>query len=93
MRTPFVHGHVFVRSRVFIGAPFFVGDPFWWGAWPYYSPPPVVVQPSPTTYVQQAPAAPTYWYYCQSPQGYYPYVTQCPGGWLTVVPPVQPPAQ
>jgi hypothetical protein len=86
-------GHVFVRSHVFIGAPFFIGDPFWWGPWPYYSPPPVVVQPSSTTYLQQGPAAPTYWYYCQSPQGYYPYVTQCPGGWLTVVPPVQPPAQ
>ncbi|MGD0236098.1 MAG: hypothetical protein ABSC55_16385 [Syntrophorhabdales bacterium] len=32
-----------------------------------------------------------YWYYCQNPQGYYPYVTQCPGGWMRVVPtPPQP---
>ncbi len=85
-------GHVFVHSHAFISAPFFVGDPFWWGPWPYYSPSPVVVQSSPSTYIQQEPAAPAYWYYCQNPQGYYPYVTQCPGGWLTVVPPAQPPA-
>ncbi len=51
--------------------------------------PPVVVQSSPTTYIQQEPAAPAYWYYCQNPQGYYPYVTQCLGGWLTVIPPAQ----
>ena len=31
-----------------------------------------------------------YWYRCNQPDGYYPYVTQCPGGWLQV--PAQPPA-
>lgn len=32
-----------------------------------------------------------YWYYCQDPQGYYPYVKSCPGGWTRVVPtPPQP---
>jgi hypothetical protein len=25
-----------------------------------------------------------YWYYCQNPAGYYPYVTQCTVGWQAV---------
>ncbi len=87
------HDHVFVRTHVFIGAPFFFGHPFWWGPWPYYAAPPVVVQSGPTTYIQQEPATPAYWYYCRNPQGYYPYVSQCPDGWLTVVPPAQPPTR
>ena len=31
-----------------------------------------------------------YWYRCNEPDGYYPYITHCPGGWLQV--PAQPPA-
>jgi hypothetical protein len=27
-----------------------------------------------------------YWYYCADSKGYYPYVQQCPGGWLPVLP-------
>ena len=84
------HHHVFVHSRVFIGAPFVFGGPFWWGPWPAYPYPPAAVQSTPPTYIQQAPASSAYWYYCQNPQGYYPAVPQCPGGWMTVVP--QPPA-
>ncbi|PTR14829.1 hypothetical protein C8R31_105188 [Nitrosospira sp. Nsp2] len=71
----------------------------WYGFGPYYSYgssyPPVVVEPSPPpVYIQQqqvsppqprAPAA-YYWHYCHDPEGYYPYVTNCPGGWLQVVP-------
>ena len=45
--------------------------------------PPVVAESAPPVY-QQAPAQ--YWYYCQSPPGYYPYVGQCPGGWMQVAP-------
>lgn len=82
----FRHGHVFVHSRIFIGAPFFIGDPFWWGPGPYYAVPPVIVPSAPSTYIQQAPAPPAYWYYCQNPAGYYPAVQTCPGGWMTVVP-------
>lgn len=67
---------------------------WWWiagGVWyfyprpvyPYPDPylPPVVVvpQPGPTPL-----APPQYWYYCQNPEGYYPYVTQCPTGWQKV---------
>jgi hypothetical protein len=33
---------------------------------------------------------PTYWYYCQELGGYYPFIQQCPGGWMTVIPPVPP---
>src|SRR5205823_3043111 len=67
---------------------------------PYYYPysPPVVAAPSgPTTYIErsepQEQAAPMTgqndWYYCRKPEGYYPYVRQCPGGWQRV--PSKPP--
>ncbi len=70
---------------------------------PNYAYPPVVAVPTPPpAYVQlpsqviqaqpqaqtQAPAA-NYWHYCRKPKGYYPYVKNCPGGWLQVAP--QPP--
>lgn len=72
-------------------------------SYPYYSyydvPPVVIQQQAPDVYVQPAPQfapappvpEPNYWYYCQDPQGYYPYVKQCPKGWMKVVP--TPPAQ
>jgi hypothetical protein len=43
---------------------------------------------APTEYIQQAPAPPAedYWYYCASAGEYYPYVKDCPGGWMQVVP-------
>jgi hypothetical protein len=65
----------------------------------YYPPAPVVVVPqAPVEYVEAEPAVPpapaasaapgpsNMWYYCQKPQGYYPYVKQCPGGWQSVTP-------
>jgi hypothetical protein len=62
--------------------------------YPYYYNAPVVQQAPAEIYVQPAPlppAAPQYWYYCQDPEGYYPYVKQCPDGWMKVVPsPPQP---
>jgi hypothetical protein len=88
-------GHVFFNFDVPLGVgPGYWGPSPWWGS-PYYYPypaPPVVVQPPPV-YEQPAPApqAPAYWYYCQNPQGYYPYVQQCPNGWMQVVPPATPP--
>jgi hypothetical protein len=75
----------------------FVG-PGWWGPYSYpyypyypsYPVPPVIIQQPPEIYVQPTPQveAPSYWYYCQEPQGYYPYVKKCPKGWMKVVPPV-----
>lgn len=59
--------------------------------------PPVIVPSTPPVYIQQqeTPAATQsqahYWYYCTNPEGYYPYVKQCPGGWLRVDP--RPPIQ
>ena len=46
---------------------------------PAYAPP-VYAAPPPR------PPAPAYWYYCQSAGRYYPYVSACPVGWLTVAP-------
>jgi len=64
--------------------------------------PPVVIQQQPLTYTQQQaqPAQPApqaqqayYWYYCADAKAYYPYVQQCPAGWLKVVPQTAPPGQ
>lgn len=69
-------------------------DPFYR---PYYTyPPAVAAPPQPSVYIQQQeskPAQPrtSYWYYCQEPEGYYPYVKECPRDWLQVAP--QPYAQ
>ncbi|MEA5113136.1 MAG: OmpA family protein [Geobacteraceae bacterium] len=62
--------------------------PGWWSPYypyypyylhyPYYPAPPVVVP------------RPSYWYYCRDPEGYYPYVKQCPTGWMRVVPSAPP---
>ena len=82
-RPVFPHHRVFF-DFFFFGGPVFAGP--WFGFWdPFWFPPPVVIQAPAPVYVQQPPA-PTYWYYCADAQAYYPYVQQCPGGWLTVVP-------
>lgn len=66
-------------------------DPFFYRR-PYNYGPTVVVPMTPPVYVQREevrpPAQPqtNYWHYCQDPDGYYPYVKQCPGGWLQVAP-------
>lgn len=83
---------VFVRPSVVVPfGPYYAhyGGPYW----APYDYPAVVVTPPPTVYVQPAPQAPAQppstpssWYYCENPQGYYPYVQQCPGGWRPVAP-------
>ena len=94
-----------VGGRVFVGVgpgwwgPYWGAGPYWGYPYaPYYYPPaygagytmPVVSEPQ--SYIQQ-PVPTNYWYYCEGAQAYYPYVQQCPGGWLTVVPqtPPEPP--
>jgi hypothetical protein len=71
--------------RIYLGVPYPYPYPYYA---PYYAAPPVVVQESSPVYVQPAPQPeePSYWYYCQNPQGYYPYVKQCPNGWMRVTP-------
>jgi len=89
-----VPGHA--GGGVFVGVG--VGVPFWY-PYPYVYPypypvyaPPVVVQQQQPVYVQAdspAPFQPQYWYYCQGSQSYYPYVSECPGGWTPVPPQVE----
>jgi hypothetical protein len=79
---------------------FYWGGPGWYWPWwgpyygyGYYPPAPTYVVPQqPQVYVQpQQPQEQAYWYYCQDPHGYYPYVQNCPGGWMKVVPTPTPP--
>jgi len=86
------------------GYPGWWGPRFYWGGpvvgfpypyaypypYPYYVPPPVVTQ-EPPVYSEPEQQQSDYWYYCQNPQGYYPYIKSCPGGWMKVVPNVTPP--
>lgn len=70
--------------------------PGWWGPhyypsyyYPYYRTEPPMVMQQPEVNIQPAPEAEEqqiFWYYCKDPQGYYPYVKQCPSGWMKVVP-------
>lgn len=65
---------------------------------PYYVAPPVVAAvPAPITYVEMAQSQPPavaapprspadYWYYCADTSQYFPDVTECGSGWMTVVP-------
>ena len=71
-----------------VGIPRLVGWPRLVGGAPL-----VVVQPPPTEFIQQAPTPPqqSYWYYCQNAGAYFPYVRECPGGWMQVVPSPNPP--
>jgi hypothetical protein len=79
---------------VWVGPGWGAWGPGWWGpsVYPYYVSPPVVIEQQPQTYIQSTPAPEeqVYWYYCQNPQGYYPYVKKCPNGWMKVVPPASP---
>jgi hypothetical protein len=78
------HHHSHVHSRIFVDI-----GPLWWPAYSryYYAPPAVVVTRPAVTYLQApSPEPEGYWYYCRSPEGYYPYVKKCPGGWMKVVP-------
>lgn len=80
--------------------PYYYGYGGYGYPYPYYYPPSTVVT-SPPVYIEQSPqaagAAPpqatapadppaSYWYYCANPEGYYPYVKECPNGWQQVAP-------
>lgn len=51
-----------------------------------YSAPQPVYIPPPAPVVNVQPQAANSWYYCQRPQGYYPYVRECHTGWIPVPP-------
>jgi hypothetical protein len=86
--TASARGHF--HGGVYIGGP--VWGPGWGpGYYPpsyYYPPAPIYVQPvqpaPPPVYVEQNNN--DYWYYCAQPKAYYPYVKECPQGWMKVVP-------
>lgn len=89
----FPHHHFF-RPCCF-GPRFFFGvgiaAPFWY-PYPYPVYAPAVAESSPAVYIQpESQPQQQYWYYCQGAQAYYPYVKECPGGWLQVVPQPSPP--
>lgn len=68
----------------------------YYGGYPYYGgygygyPSTIVQVPvTPPVYIQQSPPvvqqySSGYWYYCSNPEGYYPYIKQCPIGWQPV---------
>src|SRR5262245_20248333 len=93
-RSPsFFHGSRFARRVVFVGnQPFFWNGWGWnswngWNGWasgwgpgsgvlPYWWPsPPVASAGQSAMYV-----------FCQNPEGFFPYVQDCPGGWIPVAP-------
>jgi hypothetical protein len=46
----------------------------------------VYIQRQEVVQVQPQAQAANYWHYCRNPEGYYPYVKNCPDGWLQVAP-------
>jgi hypothetical protein len=97
------HSHTRGRVEIIIGAPLhgswhYRAHPHYYGQHTIYAYPPVIATPAaPPVYIErgdpddsnslQQPRA--YWYYCSNPQGYYPYVSNCPLGWQQQ--PAQPP--
>ena len=75
------------------GAPYYPYPYYSYPSYPYYPAPPVINQQQSPVYVEPAPQQEeqNYWYYCPNPQGYYPYVPECPKGWLKVIPSTVPP--
>jgi hypothetical protein len=99
---PRFHGHRFhgprfrgprLRSSVVIGTSIVFGPSLWPSWYPSYPPvytAPVVVAPQ--TYIEPAPAS-VYWYYCEDAKAYYPYVKECPSGWVPILTQPAPEAQ
>ena len=81
------HHRHFHGSTVFFGSSFF-WSPWWYAPWPYYPPYYSTVVTEPPVYIQgpTGPTVPSFWYYCQSAQGYYPNVQSCPEDWIRVPP-------
>ena len=81
------HWHGYYRGwwpGIYWGGPVVVGSP--WYPYDYYPQPPTVIQQAPAYVQPQQQEDANYWYYCENPKGYYPYVASCPSGWMKVVP-------
>ena len=78
--------------------PYYSHYPYYYDRYPYYpysyyTAPPVIIDRQPQEYIVRPDPEPeetAYWYYCQNPKGYYPYVQRCPNGWMKVVPSAPP---
>jgi hypothetical protein len=86
------HGHI--EFGLNFGIPYSYPYPYYpYYAYPYsypYYPPVVSVPATPPVYIEQGQQSASpgdyYWYRCDKPEGYYPYIKRCPGGWQEVVP-------
>jgi hypothetical protein len=88
--------HSYSSFGFYLGAP--LGWPYYYSPryypyYPYYSyPPAIVTAPAePPVYIEQrgkpsSSAPQDFWYYCEAVRGYYPYVKECPAGWINVAP-------
>src|SRR5205085_2680299 len=77
------HHHHYSRSPIFDGG--FVTAPIWpWYAYAPYAPPPAY--PVPLQYIERSEAPDADWFYCRESSTYFPYVTDCAGGWERVQP-------
>jgi hypothetical protein len=95
-----ISGPGFMRPPLPTRPPFFARHPFFFGS-RLAVPSPVAAAHSTYAYTYPTPvyvpypaygeSQPQYWAYCRSAQGYYPYVPECPGGWLPVLPTSTPP--
>jgi hypothetical protein len=93
---PVYHGYSNVGVGIVIDPlyyrPWLYPGPYYYPPYGYPYPPVVTVPATPPVYIERAqsaepaPPAPASWYYCANPQGYYPYVENCPGGWRAVAP-------
>jgi hypothetical protein len=95
------HGHGHVGVGVYFGPGWGWSYPYYPYS-SYYPYPAYSAYPAsgPVTYIEQGPSMPSAgpaeqaprasssWYYCHQPEGYYPYIKECPGGWQAV--PAQP---
>jgi len=88
------HSHIGVGIAVnpFWFDPWYYPRPYYYPPYYYYPPAMVAVPSAPPVYIEREDGSPpvseasAYWYYCASPQGYYPYVKQCNGNWQAVAP-------
>lgn len=84
------------RFGFYVGGPMYpyYYDPFYRYYDPFFYAPPqtiITVPATPPTYIQQSPPVANqnpggYWYYCDNPEGYYPYVKECLNTWQQVEP-------
>jgi len=101
LADPYFHGRHFgggFHHHSHPGFSLYFGVPLWpryynpYPYYPYYPPAVVTVPSSPPVYIERSPPPVNqplpsgYWYYCNNPQGYYPYVTECAAGWRQVDP-------